>query len=258
MKRKRICIGLLTLAVSMFTVACSGDVEERFKGKDESELIEMYKSLETEYLSLDTQYNDLYTLYNGIQSETSPVPAIGICGDGTGRLTFNSVDSKIIFPTSFQYPDSTQAVSSSSVNIVSEVAIEPSTNWVLKLNGTTLELEHTSGISGIIKIGNQGYIYESSELQTQVLSQWFVGLPPSNITYTNISIGGNNFGSQAVTPTVIDSEDAYLRCGMVAEGDLSVTYVFVYRGSKDINKDESITNLLNSLSIYGSKIVVEQ
>lgn len=258
MKRKLLSLLLIsTLAMSML-VGCSDNVEEQFKGKSKEEIISMYKDLETAYATLDTSYNDLYTLYNGIQSENSPTPAIGITGDGTGRFTFNSVDSKIIFPTTFQYPDSTQVAADGLINIVTNVTIQPGTNWIAKLNGTTLELEHSSGISGTIKVGSQNYMYSAEELQTQVLSQWFVGLPPSNITYSNISVGGNAYGCQAVTPTTIDSEDAYLRCGMFAEGNYSITYVFVYRGTKDINKDESVANLLNSLSINGVDIIIEQ
>lgn len=258
MKKKLLSLLLTVIVLVASLSGCGGSKEEKFKGKSKDELIQMYKDLENSYTSLNTDYSDLYTLYNGIQSENSPTPAIGITGDGTGRFTFNSVDSKIIFPTSFQYPDSTQTTANGKVNIVENITIQPGTNWIMKLNGTTLELEHTSGISGTVKIGNQQYIYSAEELQTQVLSQWFVGLPPSNITYSNISVGGSAYGSQAVTPTIIDSEDAYLRCGMLADGGYSITYVFVYRGNKDINKDESITTLLNSIQINGAEIIVEQ
>lgn len=258
MKKRILSLILVAATLMTMVVGCSKNEEEQFKGKNKDDIIKMYKELEANYLALNTEYNDLYTLYNGIQSETAPTPAIGITGDGTGRFTFNSFDSKIIFPSSFQYPDSVQTTANGRVSIVDAVTIQPGTNWIMKLNGTTLEVEHTSGISGTIKVGNQNYVYSAEELQTQVLSQWFVGLPPSNIIYSHISVGGNAYGSQAVTPTTIDSEDAYLRCGMLAEGGHSITYVFVYRGTKDINKDESITTLLNSLRINGVEIIVEQ
>ena len=249
----------LMVILALAVTGCKKDeVEGPFKGMSKAEIVEMYTDLEKDYYDLEEEYNAMDELYNGIQSENLPSSAIGITGDGTGRFTFNSFDSKIIFPSSFQYPDSIQTTSNGSVSIVDNINIRPGTNWIMKLNGTTLELEHSSGISGTIKVGEQSYIYSAEELQTEVLSQWFVGLPPSNITYSNISVEDKALGSQAVTPTIIDSEDAYLRCGMVAKGNYAITYVFVYRGTKDSNKDESIANLLNTITINNNKIIVEQ
>ena len=65
------------------------------------------------------------------------------------------------------------------------------------------------------------------------------------------------FGVQAVTPTMIDSENAVLRCGMVSYGDYAITYIFVYRGEQDVNKDESIMNVINTINIMGNNINVE-
>lgn len=246
------------MTIAMTSCGKGGDDSDPYAGKSKEELIDMCKQWDASYTELNNQYNELSILYNGIQSETAPTPAIGITGDGTGRFTFNSVDSKIIFPSSFQYPDSTQAVADGNINITSNVQVAPGSNWIVKINNTTLELEHSNGISGTIKVGVNGFQYTSDELQTQVLSQWFQGLPPSEITYSTITVDGGASGCQAVTPTSIDSENAYLRCGMLAYNNVCITYVFVYRGNKDPNKDESIASVINSMSINGSTIIAEQ
>lgn len=260
MKKLKILSLLTASAVAIALAGCSGggDSSDEYSGKSKEELISMCKQWDEAYTNLNNQYNELSILYNGIQSEKSPTPAIGITGDGTGRFTFNSVDSKIIFPSSFQYPDSDQAVANGAINITSDVTATPGSNWVFKINNTTLELEHSNGISGTIKVGKSGFQYTSDELQTQVLSQWFQGLPPSDITYSKITCADSPTGCQAVTPTTIDSENAYLRCGMVAYNNVCITYVFVYRGEKDPNRDESIASVLNSITIQGCKLIVEQ
>ena len=148
---------------------------------------------------------------------------------------------------------------------MSGVSIEAGSNWIVKAGTASLDLEHSSGISGTIKVGRQSFLYTDESLKNDVLGPWFRGLPPSTVTYTTININGSNaYGCQAVTPTLIDSENAYLRCGMFANSaDASgkgkcVTYIFVYRGDKDPSKDEAIMNLLNSIKIDGASVLVEQ
>ena len=238
---------------------CGGNSDDPLSKMSKSELIEQCNSLQDRVIQLGDELDNLKRINAGIQSETEVTAAIDVTGDGTGRFTFNSIDSKIIFPVSFQYPNSTTVPGDGSVSIVNDVTITPTSNWISKLNGTTLELENTdSGISGTIKIGRQNYIFTSSDLKTQVLEQWFAELAPSQVNYTDITVAGQAYGIQATTPTTIDTEDAYLRCGMLATGNgYCATYVFVYRGKEDATKNESITNLLNSLKIGGSDIIVQ-
>jgi hypothetical protein len=258
--RKKLLGLLLITSLTMTTLTgCGSGSGDELESKSKAELIEMYNTLATNYDSLNAQFSDYRALNDGMQSENEVTAAISITGDGTGRFTFNSVDSKIIFPTAFQYPGSTATSGDGQVDIVNNISITPSSNWICKINGSTLELENTSSnISGTIKIGQQNYLYTAEELKTDVLSAWFEGLPQSQVNYTYIYVNNQPYGVQATTPTTIDSEDAYLRCGMLASDNYCITYVFVYRGSQSTDKDESITNLLNSIKILDQGIIVEQ
>jgi len=255
-KKAILTIMVLTITSSVFT-GCGA--EDDISSKSKKELVQMYTELETKYYALGAEYDEYKSLTTGIQSETEVTSAISITGDGTGRFTFNSVDSKIIFPVTFQYPGSTAAPGDGVVNIVSGVNISPTANWICKLNGTTLELENPdSGVSGTIKIGKQEYVYDVEALKADVIEPWFAQLPPAQVNYSNVYVDSQPFGVQATTPTTIDSEDAFLRCGMVASSSgYCITYVFVYRGTSDSSKNESIQNLLNSITIGGSKLLVE-
>lgn len=260
MKKKLISLTLITTIISTLLTGCSltGSEDDPLDSMSKSELKEAYIQLNSEKDALQAQYDELNGMYLGIQSEEDPTSAISITGDGTGRYTFNSVDSKIIFPQTFQYPGSEQAASSGKINIVDSVTCSPGYNWICKLNGSTLELENTSNISGTIKVGTQSYLFTADELKRDVLGAWFEGLPQSNLVYNNIFIESNAVGVQATTPTVIDSEDAFLRCGMFGYGQYCVTYIFVYRGKQDASKDESITTLLNSMTVDESQVLCEQ
>jgi hypothetical protein len=259
MRKKLISLVLVSIMALTSLTACGSGEKDPLSEYSKDQLIDMYNNLTSMYDSLNTEYNDYKTLTAGIQSESDITSAISITGDGTGRFTFNSVDSKIIFPTTFQYPGSTATSGDGKVNIVNNVTVTPSSNWVCKLNGSTLELENTSSnISGTVKVGQQSYVYSADELKTDVISAWFEGLPPSQVNYSYIYINNQAVGIQATTPTTIDSEDAYLRCGMLATEAYCVTYVFVYRGTQSTDKDESVTNLLNTMTISNKSVLVEQ
>lgn len=258
--KKAVCLALVTAMVATGVSGCGS--KDPLEKMSKSELISLYNETLNQMDALGAEYDEYKSLVQGIQSENEVTAAISITGDGSGgRYSFNVVqDSKIIFPQEFLYPGSTTVTGDGCINIVDGVTIKPSTNWICKLNGSTLELENTdAGISGTIKVGHSATIYEVDELRNNVVSEWFTKLPPSQVNYTNISVGKNPYGIQATTPTRIASEDAFLRCGMLATSSKhSIVYIFVYRGTEDSSKNESITNLLNSMNIGGQEIIVEQ
>lgn len=257
---KKAIVAIL-LGAMVFTGLTGCGSKDPLQKMSKTELIDLYNTTANELDKLGAEYEDYKSLTKGIQSENEITAAISITGDGTGRYSFNVVqDSKIIFPQEFMYPESTTVTGDGCINIVDGVTIRPSTNWICKLNGSTLELENTdAGISGTIKVGHQNNIYEVGKLKTDVMAEWFKPLPPSQVNYTNISVGKDAYGVQATTPTRIASEDAFLRCGMLAATDKhSIVYIFVYRGQEDSSKNESITSLLNSITLSGQEIIVEQ
>lgn len=255
MKKKIVSVILTTVMVLSMT-ACGSDPSDPTTWSKQ-ELLSNYTSLQANFDSLAEDLDNLQIMYDAL-AESNPTSAISYVGDGTGtRLTFNSADSKIIFPDSFKYPESEQISANGSIEIVQNISVTPGNNWVCKLNGASLELEHSTGISGVIKIGRIQSMYDKSLLQDEVLAPWFSNVPSSTLVYNKIFLGNEMQGVQATTPTTIDSEDAYLRAGILGYGNYSVTYIFVYRGNQDSTKDESILSVLNSIEITGSKLSVE-
>lgn len=254
--KRAISLGLATI-LSVGTLAGCGGSDDPLSEYSKAEVIQMYRDLEYEKNDLQIQIDEMNAVLSALDEGQAPTAAISSTGDGTG-MTFNSYDAKIIFDPSFQYPGSQQVAASGSVNIVDNISITPGSNWAFKLNGSTLELSHTSNISGTIKVGAVTELYNKELLQGDVLAPWFERVPQSGLVYNNIFLNDTMWGVQATTPTTIDSEDAFLRVGMLAFGDYSVVYVFVYRGLQDVNKDESIKSLLNSMVILGQNFSVEQ
>lgn len=254
MKKK--ILSLLLVMTTLLSGCGEKVTDPKFAGMSVNEIIAQYNSIESMYNDLAAEYNTLSKTYESFTMDGADL-AIGSVGDGSGNLTFNSVDSKIIFPETFKYPNSEAVSASGKINIINNLSIVPSQNWICKLVGSNLELEHTSGISGIVKVGKISQQFDNTQLKTEVLEPWLASLPKELIDYKDVFVNGIGSGAQATTPTMIDSEDSFLRCGMFSYSNYTVTYVFVYRSEQDANKDESIVNLLNTIEIEGNKVTVE-
>ena len=255
MTKKLIALGLIATLV---TLTGCGKNDGSLDSMSKSELVELANSQMTELEQAYTKIEEAEKLLKGIQGEEVPSAAISAMGDGTGRLTFNSFQNKIIFPKPFEYPGSTQISNTASVNITQSLNVAPTNNWALKLSGTTLELEHTSGISGKITAGEIRELYPRETMQDEVFTQFFAELPPDTVKYSKLFLDDNWWGLQAMSPTFIDSEDAFLRVGMAGIGEQCFTYSFVYKGKQDAGKDEVILTLLKTMKLFGQTLRVEQ
>lgn len=255
MKKKLVSIILVLSMITLTLVGCGA--KEGLEGMSKDELITAYQTLSSSYMQLQNEKNEIEQLYKSLNTANDPAPAIGYVGDATGAITFNSRDAKIIFPSTFQYPGSQQIKADNNVKLADGVFVSPGSNWVIKLNGTTLELEHSNGISGIIKFGAVTNAYGIAQLKTDALEPWFSGVTSSQkIAYYDIftSNSATAVGEEARLQILIDSEDAFLICGMAAVEGKTITYVFTYRSQEDIGKNESILNVINTIQI-GSQIL---
>lgn len=256
-KKARIALVLL-IALALILVGCGKKNDGPFGDLNKSELIVLATNQMDELNEAYTRIDEVEGLLRGIQDEEVPSAAISVMNDGTGRLTFNSFHNKIIFPTPFEYPGSTQISNTASVNITKSLKVAPTSNWALRLKGTELELEHSSGISGTIKAGMIKEMFPREPMQEEIFAPFFEELPPDTVKYSKLFLDDNWFGLQAMTPTFIDSEEAYLRMGMLGIGEQCFTYSFVYKGKPDAGKDEIVLSLLNTIEMFDQNLRVEQ
>lgn len=256
MKKKATCM-LLAMALVMTTLTGCGD-EGRFSKMKKADIIAEYEALEKSYFEQTELLVETQNSLDALSKDGTVTEAITTIGDGTGRFTFNSTDSKIIFPNSFVYPNAKSIVPDGSITITTGVTVSPSSTWITRINGSALELEQsTNNISGTIKINSITEQLPVDTLLTDVLQPWFDTVAYSGVDYTDIFVGTASFGKQAETPIMIDSENAYLVCGMVGLGQYSVTYVFVYRGTEDVTKNELIRNVINTVKINGNSLLIQ-
>lgn len=259
-RKKKIIALILAITTVVGLSGCQKDEnQDPLLSESKQSLVDMVNSTNNELITCYDRISELETLLKGVQGEKEPTPAISEMSDGTGRLTFNTVDGIITLPSEFKYPGSAQAPNTSSINISESVKITPTSNWTCKLTGTKLEVNHTSGIAGNITVGvldREAQKTQAAELQAY-LTEFFTGLPPETIKYSRLYLNDNWFGLDAVSHTFIDEKDAMIRCGILGYGEVSVQYFFVYKGERDAAKDEVILSLIKTLNVWNIQMSVE-
>lgn len=252
-KKKITAVALCTLMV-FNTVGCgtqTGNTTDLRRASKDT-IINNYEQLKKDYESLYTMYNELVEQTSGEYSAKEQPVGITEIGDGTGRYTLTSNDAKIYFAEQLVYPYASVVSPSSSINITDKVNIKAEDNWIANLSGSTLTLEHTSGISGTIKIGTYNTELDVEYIKDTYLPQWVKDdLSPDTVNYSYVYLKGTQtkLGAQLSAPTYIDSKNSTLKCGVLGYKNVAVSYIFVYRGTRDNTKDELIKSVLNSITI---------
>lgn len=253
--KKTISVLLIGVLMCSMLTGCNKDEEDLTKMSKE-ELIEKCNYYASCYTDAIMQLEDAKLVLEQIQGYTSTGPSFSAMAIENDKLSFNSYDSKIIFPSEFGYPDAKETAASTSVSLTNSVKANPGPNWIMKLSGSTLELEHTTGVSAIIKIGEFYELYNRDSLRDDIIAPWFEQITDGSVRYSSIFVSGDKWGDQAQANILIDGEDAYLVCGIVGFAETSITYVATYRGKQDATKDGIINTLINSIELAGNALVV--
>lgn len=254
--KKIVAVGLIASTVLGLS-GCNKD-KDPLLSESKEDLVAMIYDYQSQVQDNITTIQDLETKLRGVTGEDIPPEAISVIGDGTGRLSFNSYKNTIQFPELFMYPDGVPTPADNRVNIVNGVAFVPSSNWVINLNGTTVEVEHVNEITGTLKVVAYSEMYNQEILKVR-LDEWVATLPPDEaIQYTKLFVSGNFCGYDVLSAnSMIDAEPAVIRVGMLAYGQKAVSYAFVYRGEQDSVKDEAIMSLITSITMNNSAVTTE-
>lgn len=254
--KKSYILALVGLITALAITGCGDNEDKEYKDMSKEELIEVIGELESKNSKLFSDNANYKKTLEVLSSTGSTSPSISVMSDGSGNLTFNTYDSKMIFPSTFVYPDTTEISANTSIVLSDNFSVSPSSGWITKLNGASLELEHSNGVSGLIKVGQIKKLYDANKIKEDAVMPWFEGITKETVVYSDIFVNKRMWGTQAKTPIYIDGEKAYLKAGMFGLGNYSVQYVFVYRGENDASKDEIVDAVLNSMKLLGLEVSI--
>lgn len=259
MKVKRILALILVMISMVSLVGCGGKDRDPLMSESKETLVEMINRASEDEVYYVEKIEELEERIRGQVSSSPVTSGIGEIGAGI-ELTFKTIDSKIIFPTEFNFPGSEQAPSTSSLNVSEAVKIRPTSNWTFKVTGTGVELSHNSGITCVMTTGklDSGKYVERSVIEEHLLDNFFSELPPSKVAFSSLHIDDAIFGVDSVCSTTIDEGPAMLRCGMLAYGELTFHYFFVYLGERDVAKDEVILSLMRTVTIWDNELSISE
>lgn len=248
---------ILLLAGVMLMTACGGS-DGTLDSMSKDELKSLVYAQMDELDSAYTRLEEVEAILGTFDDGDVPSASISRMQDGTNRLTFNSFRDKIMFSRPLEYPGSTQISSTGSVNITNSLSLSPTGNWAFQLKGTELEIEHSSGITGVIKAGAIRNLYDREMMQQDILETFIGDMAVGAVSYSKLFLNDHWWGMQAMMPVMVDSEDAFLRVGVVGLGEQCFVYSFIYDGKQEANKDETILTLLKTVNLFGQTLRVEQ
>ena len=280
MKRK--LVALLMIGVVVMSVGGCGKTSDEnvspYDGMSKSELKQICEERDAEIVEVTQSYNELQEAVTGAGLISSNEPVITDIGDGTGRMTFNTIDGQVEFKSTLEYPNSYEPANTSGVMLSKNMTCKPYENWLIQQVGCTTEMYHTSGVNCKIVVGTlegsdkyytltedekwegvQATQITPNSVKERTLEPWLKELANvGDIRYKHIYLNNNILGVHAETTTMVDSQEAHIIVGMLnTGGNESCTYLFLYTGEYDTLKEEYINNLISSIQIGGERILVE-
>lgn len=165
--------------------------------------------------------------------------------EGSKVPTFETIEGKIVFPIKLEMPNATEAANVSNVLVGTKYRFSPSNNWLLRLKGATLEVNHPSKVWGNIKAVS---IKEtvSKEILHKLLQGFFKGFPATTITYREVYIDSKNAGMIAKAPIKVDDKPYVVNVGIIQKGEYGLLLLFAHEEDGTGVQQELIDLLLGS------------
>lgn len=163
---------------------------------------------------------------------------------------FRSQKGKLTLGGSLRYPDSTIAASSTAVTLGNKFKINVTKNWIINLDGNTINAVHTTGPSCTImqtKLADKYF----TDVVDQQLSRFLEDNGIEQGTVTDIFYNDKVIGRMASSSFLIEGEDYILDAGIFLLDKEVYQLVCVYPPETE----ETVTSFYNSV-MYGTKAVV--
>lgn len=242
---KKIAVFCLTLTLLLPLTGCAW-FDQADQIKDLEGEVESY---EKQITLLKQQVND--TTVKEIIPETS-LQAV----EGSTQLQFMFIADRIVFPNKLQLPDSSDDISNSNIMVGSKFRFVPSDNWLSKMRGSQLDLNHPAKIWGSIK----GVILKEKITEANMqplLQQFFIGFPSTTITYRKVFIEDAVAGMLASAPITVEGKDFVVTVGFAQRAENAVLFLFTHEDDKSGVQKELIDLLLRSGTYAESRIKLE-
>ena len=247
--KKRVTVVMVAL-MSIGLSACSGDELEETKVA--------LATVQQETSDLQAQVADLTTKLQdqeGIDTESET--SIASYDTEANVENVGDVSTRVRVDGLLEYSGSYQAPNTSSINLLDTASISPSSNWSIRLEGTTSYYSHPSGVVGVIKMSNIESEIDSYYYQEDLIDPFLNALPHTGSKTSRIYVDTKYAGLATETSTTTNEEPAILKFGVFGKGTTACVYCFYYDGKKDATKSELVDTLIKSMYVEKRQVKVE-
>lgn len=245
---KRLAILSALLCVSVSMVGCG----DKTISSQRKEIKNLKATIESQKATINQLNKDIEGLgITEVQHDSSLKEV-----EGSKVPIFETIDGKIVFPTRLDMPNASEAANNSNVLVGDKYKFKPSTNWVMRLQGSTLELSHPSKVWGNLKAISIAEPLPKDTLK-QLLQGFYKDFPGTTITYRDIFIDGRNAGMLSRAPITVDDKPFVVNAGVIQKGEYAMLILFAQEEDGS-GVQQELVDLLISSGHYGDyKISLE-
>lgn len=176
--------------------------------------------------------------------------------DETGIPEFVTIDKKLNFPQALKLDKSVEDVNDSAIQVGSGFRFLPSENWVSKLVGTELKMNHPAKIVGSMKAVAINEMYDESYMKA-LLQYFFSGYPKTTIKYRKVFMDDMVSGMVARAAVKVDKKPHVFNVGFVMRAESAIIFIFDYEDNKSGVQQELVDLLLQTGAYGDAKVKIE-
>lgn len=250
--KKMFKIIALCLAMGIMVMSMTGcdTIEKDNRIKElETELEEQKLAYEQEIADLEEQFD------NRTITETKVTTSLQTV-NGELLPKFVTIDGNYVFPDTIDVPGATADAAKTFIQVGSRFKFTPSNNWVVKLGGSQIDLQHPAKVYGTIKALNVDDIVQIDVINEELksfYSQW----TSTSVTYKKAFIDDSNVGMLSYATTTFNDKPTGVVNGIIQRGDAAFSFIFVYEDDYTGVQVELIESFIRSGSFGSDLITIE-
>ena len=199
--KKFVKIMALCLAMGIMVMSLTGcdTIEKDKRIKElETEIEEQKLYYEQEITELEEQFNNRQITEKKVTTSLQTV-------DGELVPKFVTIDGNYVFPDTLDVQGSTVDAAKTFIQVGSRFKFTPSNNWIVKLGGSQIDLQHPIGVYGSIKALTVSDILPIESINEELksfYSQWTT----TSVSYKKVFIDDRNVGMLSYATTTFNDK----------------------------------------------------
>lgn len=243
--KKTVLVGLLGFAFLNLTGCEYLDLKKTIKEQEAT-----IEALEQNGADLQAQKDGLTVTEVGVETSLKEV-------EGSNTYAFETIEGKIKFPNKLTIDETQNDANTSYIQVGSTFKYKPSDNWVVRMKGSTMELNHSARIWGNIK----SVTYDGERLDEAVmkakLQGFFNKFPKTTIEYRKIYMEENVVGMLAKANITVDKKPHVVNVGFLTRGETGQLYLFDYEDDQSGVQQELVNLLISSGYVGDTQLTLE-